>query len=163
MTDCCAYIDGSNLFHAGEAEGIRIDFLKFKKIIVGNRTLKNLNYYDSTEKERGETSFHKKLLSFGYNLKLFQLYRYGTEIPEEKMVDTQIVADSLVDAFQKKFDTAIFCTGDKDMLPAIEYLLQMFHKQVEVASFWDSLAWDLKNSGAKIINLTLIKGQIQRI
>ena len=78
------------------------------------------------------------------------------------MVDTQIVADSLVDGLiNNKFDVAVFGSGDKDILPSIEYLFQG-NKQVEIMSFQHTLAWDLKKCGAKVIDLTKIKSQIQR-
>jgi len=155
------YIDGANLFHAGESLGLRIDYLKLKPIIEQKRVLIDLNYYDMSENKPSEKAFLKKLQSFGYNLKIVPLRRYGSQTIEKK-IDTQIVADSLVDAFNKKFDVAVFGSGDKDILPAVEYLLQM-KKQVEIMSFEHTLAWDLKKSGAKIINLTKIQNQIRRI
>ena len=157
-----AYIDGANLFHAGESIGLRIDYQKLKSLIEQNRVLVDLNYYDTTENKPSEKAFFSKLRSFGYNLKLVRLHRYGSKPPQEKKIDTQIVADSLVDAFNGKFDFAVFGSGDKDIFPAIEYLLQM-NKQVEIMSFEHTLAWELRKSGAKIINLTKIKNQIRRI
>lgn len=114
-----------------------------------------------SEDKPAERAFPKKLQSFGYNLKIVPLRRYGSQ-PVEKKIDTQIVADSLVDAFNGKFDVAVLGSGDKDILPAVEYLLQM-KKRVEIMSFEHTLAWDLRKSGAKIINLTKIQNQIRRI
>lgn len=92
-----------------------------------------------------------------------RLHRYGSEIPKEKGIDTQIVADSLVDGLvDKKFDVAVFGSGDKDILPAVVHLLQR-GKQVEILSFWHTFAWDLRRSGAKIIDLTKIVNKIQRV
>jgi len=155
------YIDGANLFHAAESIGLRIDYSKLKSMIEQKRVLVDLNYYDMSENRPSERAFFQKLQGFGYNLKIVPLRRYGSQ-PVEKKIDTQIVADSLVDAFNRKFDVAVFGSGDKDILPAVEYLLQM-KKQVEIMSFQHTLAWDLKKSGAKIINLTKIQNQIRRI
>ena len=44
-----AYIDGANLFQAGESIGLRIDYQKLKSLIEQNRVLVDLNYYDTTE------------------------------------------------------------------------------------------------------------------
>lgn len=158
-----AYIDGSNLFHAGESIGVRIDYQKLKSLIKLNRVLVDLNYYDTTENKLSERSFFNKIQGFGYNLKIVLLHRYGSQPPQEKKIDTQIVADSLVDGLvDNKFDVAVFGSGDKDILPATEYLLQR-NKQVEIMSFQHALAWDLKKCGAKIIDLTKIINQIRRI
>jgi uncharacterized LabA/DUF88 family protein len=150
------------LFHAGEDIGVRIDYSKLKPIMISGRTPVDLNYYDSTENSLGEINFFKKIGGFGYTLKLVKLHRYGSSKPEEKKIDTQIVADSLVDGLvNARFDACIFGTGDKDIFPAIEYLLKA-GKLVEVMSFEHSLSWDLKLCGAKIINLTKLKEQIRR-
>lgn len=154
-----AYIDGANLFHGGEMIGKRIDFQKLKATIETNRTLVDLNFYNSSRNTQAERSFHDKIRSFGYTLKIFRLHQYSGK-PQEKKIDTQIVADSLVDGLvDDKFDIAIFGSGDKDILPAVEYLLQR-NKQVEIMSFQDTLAWELKTCGVRIINLTRIIKQI---
>jgi hypothetical protein len=89
-----AYVDGANLFHAGEDIGIRIDYAKLKPIIISGRALVDLKYYDCTENTPAETRFFAKIGSIGYTLKIVQLHRYGSTSPEEKKIDTQIVADS---------------------------------------------------------------------
>jgi uncharacterized LabA/DUF88 family protein len=158
-----AYIDGSNLFHAGEKIGIRVDYAKLKPFIISSRTLIDLNFYDTTENKPAEVKFFARIHGLGYTLRIVKLHRYGCQTPEEKRIDTQIVADSLVDGLvNNKFDVALFATGDKDILPAMEYLLAA-KKKVEVMSFDHSLAWDIKNSGAKIISLTRLANQIRRI
>jgi uncharacterized LabA/DUF88 family protein len=96
-------------------------------------------------------------------MKTVILHCYDPQPPEEKKIDTQIVADSLIDGLVKnRFDVAVFGTGDKDILPAIEYLLQA-KKQVEIWSLDHTLAWDLKRSGAKIVSLTRLRSYIERI
>lgn len=158
-----AYIDGANLFHAGETIDLRIDYAKLKSLIVQGRILIDLKFYDTTANTPAETNFFAKIRSFGYQVKTVSLHFYGSQIPEEKKIDTQIVADSLVDGLvNNRFDVAVFGTGDKDIVPAIEYLLQA-KKAVEVMSFDHSLAWDLKRSGAKMISLTRLRSQIERI
>jgi len=157
-----AYIDGPNLFHAGEMIEIRLDYRKIKSLITGNRVPVDLNYYCTNGKTPGEVSFFAKIQNFGYNLTLFPLHQYGSERPKEKMVDTQIVADSLVDGLVKnKFDLAVFGSGDKDILPAIRHLMH-YNKQVEIMSFQHTLARGLKYCGARVINLSSILSKIQR-
>jgi uncharacterized LabA/DUF88 family protein len=157
-----AYIDAANLFHGGNSIGIRIDYEKFKPIILGDRVPIDLNFYDCTRNLPQEIKFFSRISGFGYNLKLIRIHVYNGSTPEEKKIDTSIVADSIMDALvYKKIDTAVFCTGDKDILPAIEYLLKA-GVNVEIASFNHCFAWELKRSGAKIIDLTAIAPIIQR-
>lgn len=158
-----AYIDGANLFHGGENLGVRLDYQKLKSLIAQNRALVDLNFYDATKNTEAERSFFRKIQGFGYSLKLFRLHVYGSQTPHEKRIDTQIVADSLVDGLVKdRFDIAVFGTGDKDVIPSIEYLIDG-NKKVEIISFRASLAWDLKNCGAKITYLDEMIDRIRRI
>jgi uncharacterized LabA/DUF88 family protein len=158
-----AYVDGSNIFHSGDKIRMRVDYAKLIPFIVSSRTLIDLNFYDTTENKPAEVKFFAHIQSLGYTLKIVKLHRYDHQTPEEKRIDTQIVADSLVDGLvNNKFDVALFATGDKDILPAMEYLLAA-KKEVEVMSFDHSLAWDIKNSGARIISLTNLANQIRRI
>ena len=133
MTDCYVYVDGANLFRSGEEEGIRIDYQKFKVFLMKRGNLRALNYYEAYCND-SKDKFFEILQSFGYNLKTVLVHKYGNEPPKEKIIDTQIVADSLWDAFNNKFDIAIFCSGDSDILPAVEYILQM-KKRLRLSDF----------------------------
>jgi len=162
MKRVSVYIDAANLFHGGNFIEVRIDYEKFKPLILNNRTLVDLNFYDCTQNLPQQTKFFQQISNFGYNLKLTRIHIYNGSVPEEKKIDTQIVADSIMDAFvYKKIDVAVFCTGDKDILPAIEYILKA-GIEVEIASFDHCFAWELKRCGAKIINLTTIAPIIKR-
>lgn len=141
--------------------GERIDFQKLKSFVESKRILVDLNFYNATRNTPAQISFHNKIQSFGYNLKIFRLHQYSSGA-KEKRIDTQIVADSLVDGLvDNKYDIAVFGSGDKDMLPAVQYLLKR-GKKVEIWSLDQTLAWDLKTSGAKIVNLTTMINQIRR-
>jgi len=154
------YIDGPNLFHCGEPLKWRIDYTKFKPFIVKDRTLVDLNFYNSKPQNRGDASFHNYLRSKGYNVKEFKLKRYSGK-PKEKKLEPQMVADSLWDAFHGKYDIAIFCSGDVDVLPAIEYI-QIMGKPVEIYAYYDGLSWDLRTCGAKVTDLTKLKNLLER-
>lgn len=47
------------------------------------------------------------------------------------------------------------------MLSAVEYLMKM-KKQVEIMAFWHGFSWNLRTSGAKIIDLSRNIGKIIR-
>lgn len=159
------YIDGPNLFYCGDSERCRLDYIdKFKRFVIQNRKLVDLNFYNSIGTNPGAYRFHKILKSAGYNLKLFKLGRDYTGKPEEKRVDTQLVADSIYDAFINKYDIAAICSGDEDFVPAVEYILKM-GKQVEVMAFGTGFSWNMretKHLGAKIIVLSNYTKQICR-
>jgi len=70
-TRVSVYIDGANLFHGSEMIGVRIDFQKLKNIIKSDRILVDLKFYNCVGTNLGTINFHKKLESFGYNLKFF--------------------------------------------------------------------------------------------
>lgn len=68
------YIDGLNLFHTGDKIGCRIDYVhKFIPFCLQNRSLIEENFYNTTNENLGLHSFHRKLISAGYNVKLYKL------------------------------------------------------------------------------------------
>lgn len=156
----CIYIDGANLNQASKNEGILIDYNKLKSFLYKNRNIQELYYYDTTLKLPRQMRFHSKLSQFGYTLKLTKIKQYGSVPISQKLVDTRIVADSLWEGFNNKYDAATFISGDKDILPAVEYIMKM-GKAVEIMAFWKCLAWVLRTSGAKLINLTNYKDQLK--
>ncbi len=148
------YIDGSNLRLCGKNEGWVVDYNKLKPFLIKNRTLIGLNYYEGITNKTSIKRF-TILKNLGYDLKLF-LYKIYSHGSHEKSVDTQIVADSIYDAFTKDFDIAVFCSGDRDILPAIQYLLKL-GKDIEVVAFYSCLSWALRETthlGVKIINIS---------
>ena len=154
------YIDGANLNQGCKLENIRMDYSKLKTFLHKNRKISALYYYDTTLNLPQQIRFYNKLAQFGYTLKLTKVKKYGNSPVEQKLVNTQIVADSLWEGFHNKYDVAIFLSGDKDILPAVQYIMTM-GKNVEIMSFWNCLAWLLRSSGAKITNLTKYKDQLK--
>lgn len=151
------YIDGPNIFHCGEAEGCRIDYTKkFLPFLVKGRKLVDNYFYNSYMGDPGSNRFYNHLRKAGYKLKLFKVKHRPPLPPEEKRVDTQLVADAIVDGFNSKYDTAIICSGDEDVVPCIEYILS-FGKKVEIYAFSKGLSWEIretKHLGAKIVVLS---------
>jgi len=78
-----AYIDGANLFHAGDSIGIRINYAKLKSLIATGRKIVDLKFYDATENTPAENHFFARIQTFGYTLKLVKLRRYGYLTPKE--------------------------------------------------------------------------------
>jgi len=154
------YIDGANLNQACKTESVWMDYLKLKAFLYKNRRISELYYYDTTLNLPHQIRFHGKLAQLGYTLKLTKVKQYGSTPVKQKLVDTSIVADSLWEGFHNKYDVAMFLSGDKDILPAVQYILKM-GKGVEIMTFLNCLAWDLRSSGAKIIDLTNYKNQLK--
>lgn len=162
MTKLSVYIDAANLLHGGNSINVKIDYVKLRPILVGERTPIDLNFYDCTKNLPEQNKFFEKISSLGYNVKLTRIHTYNGNSTEEKKIDTRIVADSIMDGLvYKKIDVAVICSGDKDLMPAIEYLIKGGIK-VEVASFNHCCAWEIRKSGVKIIDLTTIAPLIRR-
>jgi uncharacterized LabA/DUF88 family protein len=54
---------------------------------------------------------------------------------EEKMTDVNIATEMLMDAFHNRFDTALIVSGDSDLVPPIQAVLQDFPGKRVVVAF----------------------------
>lgn len=103
-------MDSPNLFHCGEHEGCRIDYVnKFVPFLLKGRTLIDTFYINSKGSSPGERAFLRKVATGGYKMKLFPHRNTGGRL-EEKRVDTQLVADAIVNGFNDRYDTAVICS-----------------------------------------------------
>jgi len=55
--------------------------------------------------------------------------------PEEKMTDVCIATELIMDAFSDKFDTALIISGDSDLVPPIQAVLNKFRNKRIVVAF----------------------------
>ncbi|MBK8444223.1 MAG: NYN domain-containing protein [Sphingobacteriales bacterium] len=96
--------------------------------------------HDSTE------GIEEKHNTFDYIDRLpGNIMKYGTRVyitsPEgkkgtrEKGVDTEIVCQMLMGAFQDHYDTVVLCSDDNDYIPAVKRLQDVFGKPVIQAGF----------------------------
>ena len=144
------YIDGANMEHSAEELGFRIDYTRFKKFLVGTRTLAFVNYYNGYSTDVGRQVFYHKLETFGFSVELGPPRQVG--LPQ-KQVDVQIAVDAISNAYDNLFDVALIASGDGDLTPAVKKLKSMI-KPVEIASFRDQLSSYLLTNATRIIDLS---------
>ncbi len=163
------FVDGSNLFHACEDLGVRIDYGKLKDLLTNakpDRRLIRAHFYGSTPKAKRpeQEAFYKKLQYMGWEVKIYPLRESGAEGRlKEKEVDISLVTDMLLYGHRDLYDVAILVTGDKDYRPAIKAVKEM-GKWVEVAAFEHAMAEELKLEVGidNYINLDKLIDQIKR-
>lgn len=160
------FVDGSNLFHACQNEGLRIDYQKLKETIEefeDDWELTRPYFYGSKPKkiDPKQDGFYNNLRYMGYELKIFELKEYSGGRKEEKMVDIALATDVLLFGHRDNFDIAIFMTGDRDYAPAIEAVKDM-GKKVIVSSFECVMSDELKKIADNYICLDDLVDKIKR-
>jgi uncharacterized LabA/DUF88 family protein len=155
----CIFVDGENLFHSGKREGIEVDCLKLKEILLAGRKLVRPYHYGTTIRERGHNSFFDLLRHAGYEVRLLESMQFGST-RFEKGVDVMLVTDMLVLAHRNIYDVAVLVAGDRDYLYAVRALKDM-GKRVEVAAFDDSCSRELGLTADRLISLTQIIPRIR--
>lgn len=154
------FIDGSNLYHSAKNVGIKIDYIKLKEVLAGERKLIRPYFYCSDPHTDAQTLFFDKLRYIGYEVKTTELKKYGDEKPFEKGVDIMLTTDLLLYAARNLYDVAVLVTGDKDYIPAVKAVKEM-GKRIEVAGFKCCTAKALILSADKFIELDNYINKIQ--
>ncbi len=132
----CIFIDASNLWESQKAKGRFFDYVKLVKYLQNKFKADNARvFYYSAYPAEGTRSysldgkhkfftFLKKGLGFVVRKKelkrISTLTDKGESIEEKGNMDVEIVLDAL--HFFKKYNTAVFFTGDSDFLALITYL-----------------------------------------
>lgn len=161
------FIDGSNLFHACKSfrSGFKIDYKKFRDVLVAGRKLIRAYYYgsfnpfDNEVMERQKRFFHA-LEEMGFEVVDRPLRKRDDNVTE-KGVDIALAVDMLSLGFQNAYDVAILVSGDADFIRAIE-VVKYLGKRVEVAMFRNNLSSDLKRKADKSILLDEIADKIEK-
>jgi uncharacterized LabA/DUF88 family protein len=135
------FVDGNNL-HNGlkDCYGIeRLDLLPFCRHIVQNRELEAIYYADANFiSEFGHDNYARQQAYFSYIRKIKELvfcegyYNKMTKPPTEKLADVYL-ATSMVDLCHlNKFDMAYLVAGDSDYVPAVDVLIRMNKRVMNV-------------------------------
>lgn len=115
-----AFVDASNIIYGARAEGWYIDqkklieYLKSKFLVT-----KAYFYYGKDSKSLKKQNFLKKLESFGYQLRVKEIKRFGSK--SKANCDVDLTMDMLLMA--NKYKRAVVLTGDGDFAPLLEYLI----------------------------------------
>ncbi|MEM0135530.1 MAG: NYN domain-containing protein, partial [Thermoplasmatales archaeon] len=158
------FIDGSNVFRSiqnynhDNGKSFRIDYLKLAESICNGRNLIRSYYYGSEDVPSSEahSGFLNKLRSSGFEVVSKPLKVYvgidGVQTKFEKGIDVSLATDFISLAWENAFDTAVIVSGDSDYFDAIKRVKQK-GKKVEIASFRNSMAGDMKTLGDRTIIL----------
>jgi uncharacterized LabA/DUF88 family protein len=142
------FCDDSNLYHAYQKYGWRIDFEKFKKLISQYCNLQFLNYYivipaKNDDVYHGTQRFLGKIKPF-INIKKKEL-KYipiGGQVTKKGNMDVEITLD--VVRTINDLDTVIILSGDSDFLELKNYVVNEKNKNIIFWGFEKNMAWELK-------------------
>lgn len=154
------FIDASNLWEAQKAKGRFLDYEKTLKFIKKNfKTSEIKVFYYSAYPAEGTRDYsldgkHKfftflnKGLNFEVRKKKLKRINiaddYGESIKEKGDMDVWITLDAV--HHLKKYNIAIFFTGDSDFLPLINYLKNN-NKKVFIFSSQNNISEELRTGG----------------
>jgi len=152
MSDRIAiFIDGSNLYHALQANFKRHDlnFAEFASKLAGPRQLFRTYYYNLLQDPVQWPDAHREQQEFLDTLRKtpYLEVRLGSTkisqgIPVEKGIDIMLATDLLHFAWIDLYDVAILVSGDSDFAYALQAVKNM-GKHIEVAYFERSVSKDL--------------------
>jgi len=162
------FIDGSNLYHALEANFKRHDlnFTEFANRLTGTRRLLRIYYYNILQDQSQWPDTRKEQQDFldGLLKTPFLEIRLGTTkiaqgVHIEKGVDIMLATDLVNFAWNNLYDVAILVSGDADFVYAIHSVKDR-GKHVEIAYFDKSISKDLWNMAddRHQLNRTFFKG-----
>lgn len=151
-----AVIDGSYMRYSAD---MKIDYVLFKKHYEGMwQSRIAWNFFDTRfAPGAGPNSFYRFLMSAPPYGPKFKLHLYDPEQTEtyctkcgariegrrQKGVDVAMAVHALAEAHQNTFDRLLLCSGDRDLLPAVEVLIMM-GKKITLIGFADSVSAELQ-------------------
>jgi len=185
------FIDGANLFHGSRNYGKQIgeyykyDIRKLVLILVENRSLGRVYYYnslppepldeESVKKADRQIKFYEGLKYDGYQVTTLPLKsrtstyscpscskKFETTKRMEKGIDVALVTDMLSLCFRDAYDIAILVSGDFDFHKALEEIKHN-GKRIEIAYFKScGISRDFIKIADKFIDLDRIADDIRR-
>jgi len=159
------FIDGSN-FHGHLKTKFgngRVRFPQICQRVVGmHRKLEAWRYYaaplpqGTTQAHKanyaGQRAFFASLQNSGGVVRLARFQKDASGTIREKGVDVLIAVDLVRLAAENKYDVAILFSGDADLVPAIETVQEVYHKEVEVA-LPDVQAYHVRSKANRFIEI----------
>ena len=154
MESVIVYVDGFNLYFGLRSKGWNryywLDIrLLAQNLMKPNQQLLLTKYFTARiagppDKEERQSIYIGALetlsdfqIFYGkYQLNPRQCSHCGfeDEVPNEKMTDVNIAVEILKDAYQDKFDAALFISADSDLVPPVKTVRELFcEKRVVIA------------------------------
>lgn len=150
------FCDDSNLYHAYQKYGWRIDFEKFRKLINQYCDLQFLDYYLVIPAKndiiyRGTQRFLEKINPF-VNIKKKEL-KYtpvGGQVIKKGNMDVEITLD--VVRTIDDLDVVIILSGDSDFYELHNYVIKDKKKNIIFVGYEENMAWELRQCWHIYIN-----------
>jgi len=167
------FIDASNLWEAQKAKGRLFDYEKLKNFIKKEFNCSDIKIFYYTAYPANGTrdysldgkhkffTFLKKGLGFIVRKKELKRIAVttanGDGIEEKGNMDVEITIDAM--HYIKKYDTAVFFSGDSDFLALVSYL-RNGGKRVYIFSSKNNISEELRTGGDGYSDVLEIKGDI---
>lgn len=142
------FVDDSNLYHAYQKYGWRIDFGKLRKLLEKFCNLRFINYHVAVPHKsdvvaRGTEKFLKNIEPFVTLQKKDLKYTpVAGKFVKKADVDVEIVLDAVrtIDSL----DAVIILSGDSDLFALRDYVVKDKGKTILFFAFEKNMAWELK-------------------
>lgn len=134
-------LDVQNVCHELRRLGLYIDYDVLRESAIAGRHCVSTIAFDGrhfTADKDTTKGFHDILSQSGWSLELRDLH----DETHQKEVDVSLATTLISGAVKDTYDTAVIISGDRDFVPAIEYV-RTLGKRVEVMSFLSSLSTQL--------------------
>jgi len=133
------FIDLANALMAiqpKESTGLRLDFYRLVKELVGPRRLMGAYVFDAIQSTDRSVDVPKRRLLDALRYLGFRVVVREVSFTEgeQKEVDIALATEMLANAFRDAYDVAILVSGDRDFVPAVERI-RAEGRRVEVAFF----------------------------
>lgn len=144
------FIDLANALGAvqpKESTGLRLDFYRLVKELVGPRRLMGAYVFDAVHTTDRSVDVPKRRLLDALRYLGFRVVAREVSLAEgeQKEVDIALATEMLAGAFRDAYDVAILVSGDRDFVPAVERV-RAEGRRVEVAFFTGASAPDQSSS-----------------
>lgn len=142
------FVDDSNLYHAYQKYGWRVDIGKFHKLLISHSSLEFINYYVAIPDEKdinfkNTKKFLNKIKPFVFlRSKPLKYTSNDGKILKKADFDVEITLD--VVRFIDKLDVVIIASGDSDFLELKNYIVADKKKSVMFIGYEENMAWELR-------------------
>ncbi|HED37012.1 MAG TPA: NYN domain-containing protein [Ignavibacteria bacterium] len=169
------FIDASNLWEAQKAKGRLFDLEKLKMFLINKYKDRFLNiFYYTAYPANGTREYSlegkQKFFIFlnkglGFIVRKKELKRiktvnnFGESIQEKGNMDVEMVIDAL--HYIKKYNTAVFFTGDSDFLALVTYL-RNHEKKVYIYSSKNNISQELRTGADGYFDVLNLEDDIWR-
>ncbi|MBU2616516.1 MAG: NYN domain-containing protein [Nanoarchaeota archaeon] len=164
-------IDGSNFYHSTSKVGIKVNFEKLIKELIGSRKLVSVNYYVAPldiNADKEKYWAHQRFLKIlegipGFRVFLCNLKKLtvdGKGVYLVKGDDIKLSNALIMGAVNNEYDTVILISGDEDFIDSIKIVKEKYHKKVGNAYFVKTSSYNLRRACDFTVKLDKIVDKI---